>query len=187
MTVAAAPAGRARGAPDPPLPVASYVPDFAEVQVRGLRRRHPEAAGSEATGDRQAPDHAHLAWATGSGTPSSRSTRSVTACRTSCPGHTAFKAPMVADLGTRFEYGINTDWLSGGRGGRRAPRSTSKSRRTSPEPLGMDDTMFSPDEARQANKTPVHVMRTAGDLGRQRPPDDYRSGGLRATAAFTYC
>ena len=69
----------------------------------------------------------------------------------------AFRAPLVADPGTRFEYGINTDWL--GRVVEAVAGTTLDVviKEGVTGPLGMDDTMFALDDARQANKTPVHV------------------------------
>ncbi len=69
----------------------------------------------------------------------------------------AFRAPMVADPGTRFEYGINTDWL--GRVVEAVAGTTLDVvvKENITGPLGMDDTMFALDDARQGNKTPVHL------------------------------
>jgi len=69
----------------------------------------------------------------------------------------AFRAPLVADPGTRFEYGINTDWL--GRVVEAVAGTTLDVviKEGVTGPLGMDDTMFALDEGRRANKTPVHV------------------------------
>jgi len=69
----------------------------------------------------------------------------------------AFRAPLVADPGTRFEYGINTDWL--GRVVEAVAGTTFDVviKEGVTGPLGMDDTMFALDDARLANKTPVHV------------------------------
>ena len=69
----------------------------------------------------------------------------------------ALEAPLVADPGTRFEYGINTDWL--GRVVEAVAGSTLDVviKENVTGPLGMDDTMFALDEGRKAHKTPVHL------------------------------
>nr|WP_218891224.1 serine hydrolase domain-containing protein [Actinomycetospora corticicola] len=86
----------------------------------------------------------------------------------------AFRAPMVADPGTRFEYGINTDWL--GRVVEAVAGTTLDVvvKENITGPLGMDDTMFALDDARQANKTPVHAKGEDGtwaSIGNVLPDD----------------
>ena len=69
-------------------------------------------------------------------------------CRTSCPAQAeAFKAPMLADPGTRFTYGINTDWL--GRVVEAVAGTTLDVvvKENITGPLGMADTMFRLDDA----------------------------------------
>ncbi|GLZ56259.1 serine hydrolase domain-containing protein [Actinomycetospora sp. NBRC 106378] len=77
----------------------------------------------------------------------------------------AFQAPMVADPGTRFEYGINTDWL--GRVVEAVAGTTLDVvvKENITGPLGMDETMFALDDARQSNKTPVHAKGEDGSWG----------------------
>ncbi len=75
----------------------------------------------------------------------------------------AFRAPMTCDPGTRFEYGINTDWL-----GRVAEAVAGASldvvvKEHVTEPLGMHDTMFRLDEPRTQNAVTVHVPGEGGD------------------------
>jgi methyl acetate hydrolase len=69
----------------------------------------------------------------------------------------AFSAPMLFDPGTRFEYGINVDWLglvveavSG-----ESLDAYFKTHITGP--LGMDNTTATMTEAQRANSTPIHV------------------------------
>ena len=51
-------------------------------------------------------------WATGSGARTWRGGRRSPASRTSLSGsNVMFKAPLLADPGTTYNYGINTDWL----------------------------------------------------------------------------
>jgi methyl acetate hydrolase len=77
----------------------------------------------------------------------------------------AFKAPLVADPGTRFEYGINTDWL--GRVVEVVAGTTLDVviKENITGPLGMDDTMFDLADDRKGNKTPVHVKGEDGTWG----------------------
>jgi methyl acetate hydrolase len=93
----------------------------------------------------------------------------------------AFKAPLLTDPGTRFEYGINIDWL--GRVVEAVAGATLdivvKERIT--EPLGMGDTMFRLDEPRSAHCVTVHVpgedgnWASAGGILNRTP--DWWSGG----------
>lgn len=92
----------------------------------------------------------------------------------------ALKAPLVADPGTRFEYGINTDWLGqvveavGG-----ATLDTLVAQGVT-GPLEMADTMFILDAGRKHNEVTVHVPNgdgwvSAGDILNQEP--EYYAGG----------
>ncbi len=77
----------------------------------------------------------------------------------------AFKAPMVAHPGERFEYGINTDWLG------KVVESVAGTtldvvvKEHITEPLGMHDTMFSLDDGRKENVVMVHVKGEDGAWG----------------------
>ena len=77
----------------------------------------------------------------------------------------AFKAPMTSHPGERFEYGINTDWL------RKVVESVAGTtldvviRDNITTPLGMSDTMFALDAARQDNVVMVHVQGEDGAWG----------------------
>jgi methyl acetate hydrolase len=67
-----------------------------------------------------------------------------------------FKAPMVTDPGTRWEYGINTDWL-----GRVVEAASGLDLRDYLDahilgPLGMTSTRFLIDEAQRAESVPIH-------------------------------
>src|ERR1700749_4354778 len=73
-----------------------------------------------------------------------------------------FGAPLLADPGTRFNYGINTDWL-----GRVVEVISGLTfdvavKQGVTGPLGMDQTTFLMDEAERAVSTPVYVK---GDDG----------------------
>ena len=98
------------------------------------------------------------------------------------PGNAeAFKAPLVADPGTIYTYGINTDWL--GRVVEAVSGTTLdvvvKDKITGP--LGMGDTMFRLDEQRYANCVTLHVPGedgswvSAGEILNQSP--DWWAGG----------
>jgi len=68
-----------------------------------------------------------------------------------------FKAPMVADPGTAYEYGINTDWL-----GRVVEAAGGRSLRDHLAehvlgPLGMTSTTFLMDDEQRADCVPVHL------------------------------
>jgi methyl acetate hydrolase len=75
----------------------------------------------------------------------------------------AFKAPLVADPGSKFVYGISVDWLGkvveavAGKGLDEVVREGITG------PLGMDDTMFKLDDARLDNAVRVH---TKGEDGK---------------------
>jgi methyl acetate hydrolase len=100
----------------------------------------------------------------------------------------AFKAPMVADPGTRFNYGINIDWL-----GRVIEAVTGKGldvliAEGITGPLGMDDTAFTLTAAQRANRAAVHVKGgdgnwfDVGDVANRTDPDWWAGGhGLYST------
>jgi methyl acetate hydrolase len=74
-----------------------------------------------------------------------------------------FSAPMVADPGTRFEYGINTDWL-----GKvvEAVSGQSLDRYLAEhvfDPLGMHSTAFLLDDQQRARCVPVHDKDETGN------------------------
>jgi len=87
-----------------------------------------------------------LGWETATGTPNVLSGDNV-----------IFTAPLVADPGTRFEYGINIDWLgkvieaAGGKGFDQAIADGVTG------PLGMNETAFVMSDAQRANSSPIHV------------------------------
>ncbi len=140
-------------------PVEEYCPEFAQVQVlervdggRPILR----APATKAT-VRQLITHTSglgywfwssgvAAWERATGTPNVLSGSEV-----------IFNAPMVADPGTRFVYGINTDWLgrvveaAGGTGLDEAIAAGVT------EPLGMTDTAFTITQEQLQEATPVHL------------------------------
>ncbi len=93
----------------------------------------------------------------------------------------AFTAPLLSDPGTRFEYGINTDWL-----GRVVEAVSGQSLDTYigsniTAPLGMSNTTARMTEAQRANSTPIHVPGEDGawiptDIDWAPEPDFYGGG-----------
>lgn len=99
------------------------------------------------------------------------------------------KAPLLFDPGTRWEYGISTDWL-----GKLVEKVSGESleacfRRGVFAPLGMDDTFFNVPPDKQARLVSVYRRNEDGSLAEQpRPPAkpaEFFSGGggLHSTAA----
>ena len=96
-----------------------------------------------------------------------------------------FTAPLVADPGTTYEYGINTDWLGRVVEAASDSRSTSTSTERILEPLGMEHTAFAiGDEQRArpgADPPAGRGRRMGGD--RDRLGAASRTGGPAATAS----
>jgi methyl acetate hydrolase len=172
-----------RGELELQAPVATYCPEFADLQVlEGFDGDTPKLrpAGSRAT-VRQLITHT-----TGLGywfwNADLAKYEKVTGLPNVVPGSAeAFKAPMVADPGTQFVYGINIDWL-----GKVAEAVAGQSldvviKEGITGPLGMGDTMFRLDEGRLENCVTVHVKAedgswtSAGELLNQNP--DWWAGG----------
>lgn len=98
------------------------------------------------------------------------------------------KAPLVADPGTRWEYGINTDWV-----GRIVERVSGQTldvylRDKIFTPLGMSDTYFVVPAEKQSRVLPQYVRAADGTLTQQPPPPAPKvtffsgGGGLYSTA-----
>ena len=99
------------------------------------------------------------------------------------------KAPLVSDPGTRWEYGINTDWL-----GKLVEKVSGQSledyfRQHVFEPLGMNDTSFNVPPEKRARMVRVSRRKEDGAFAEQPPtpaePVKFFSGGggLHSTAA----
>ena len=178
-----------RGALDFDAPVESYCPEWADVQVlEGFDGDDPAAAPAGVQGHRPAPRHAHLRasywfwnadivrWEAATGTPNVLSGDNV-----------IFTAPLVADPGTMFEYGINTDWL--GKVIEAASGQTLDEfiAQNITRPLGMDETAFLMSDRQRANSVPVHLKGedgawAASDIELRQDPDYWAGGhGLYAT------
>ena len=153
-----------RGTLDLDAPVDSYRPEFADVQVLdGFDGDTPilRPPASRAT-VRNLVTHttglgywffnADIArWEQVTGNPNVMS-----------GSNEIFKAPMVADPGTTFEYGINTDWL-----GKVVEEASGQSLDKCLDenilgPLGMDNTTFAMTPRQRADCIPIHVR---GDDG----------------------
>ncbi len=146
-------------------PIADYCPEFADVQVLdGWDGDTPRlrAPASQAT-VRQLVTHTTglgywfwsedlVKWEAATSTPNVLSGANV-----------VFTAPLLADPGTTYNYGINTDWL--GKVAEAAGGSTLdvliKDGITGP--LGMNETAFALNEGWKDSTTPVHVKGEDGN------------------------
>ncbi|KQT93530.1 serine hydrolase [Marmoricola sp. Leaf446] len=173
-----------RGDLDLDAPVEEYCPEFAQVQVLDGWDGDQPRLRAPAT---RATVHQLVTHTSGLGywfwNEDLVRFEAATGVPNVVPGSAdAFKAPMVADPGTAFVYGINTDWLgkvveavNGGKGLDQVVRDGVTG------PLGMDDTMFRLDEQRLANCVTVHVpgedgtWTSAGEILNQEP--DWWAGG----------
>ena len=164
-------------------PVAEYCPEFAGVQVMtGIEGDTPvlRPPASQAT-VRNLITHTSglgywfwsdrlVRWESATGTPN------VVAGSAAC-----LTAPMLADPGTQFIYGINIDWL-----GKVVEAVTGTGLDVAIKegitgPLGMDETTFLMTDQQRPNSTPVHVKAgdgtwaAVGEVLSQQP--DYWAGG----------
>ncbi|GAA4705395.1 serine hydrolase domain-containing protein [Pseudonocardia yuanmonensis] len=171
-----------RGELELDAPVDTYRPEFAEIQVlEGFDGDTPKLrpAGSRATVKQLITHTSGLGywfWNEALDTY-----QKVTGLPNVLGGAEAFKAPLVADPGTQYVYGINTDWLG------RVVESVAGQgldvviKENITGPLGMDDTMFLLDDDRRENCVTVHVRgedgnwTSAGELLPQEP--DWWAGG----------
>ena len=99
------------------------------------------------------------------------------------------RAPLMFDPGTRWEYGINSDWL-----GRLVEKISGQTledyfRQHIFQPLGMNDTFFNVPAEKQARVVSVHQRQDDGSLV-QSPPQPFTpvrffsgGGGLYSTAS----
>jgi methyl acetate hydrolase len=178
-----------RGNLDLDAPVERYLPEFANLQVLDgfdgdTPRLRPPA--TKATVRHLVTHTSGLAywfwnadivrWQEVTGTPHVMSGSDV-----------IFTAPLVADPGTRYEYGINTDWL-----GRVVEAASGQSldvyfAEHILGPLGMDSTAFLMSEEQRANSVPIHLRGEDGawapsELDWSQEPDWWAGGhGLYST------
>lgn len=154
-----------RGDLDLDAPIERYCPQFADLQVLdGFEGDTPKLRppASKATVKQLITHTAGVSywfwnadivkWEAATGTPNVLSGSNV-----------IFTAPLVADPGTRFEYGINTDWL--GKVIEAASGSTLDVavKEGITGPLGMSETAFLMNERQRANSVPVHLKGEDGD------------------------
>jgi methyl acetate hydrolase len=172
-----------RGNLDLDAPVADYCPEFADVQVlAGFDGEAPQlrAPARQATVKNLITHTTGLGywfwsedlvrWEAASGIPN------VVAGSSAC-----LSAPMLADPGERFIYGINIDWL-----GQVVEAVTGVGLDVAIKdgvtgPLGMDQTTFLMNDDQRPNSAPVHVKGedgnwvAIGEVLNQSP--DYWAGG----------
>jgi methyl acetate hydrolase len=178
-----------KGTLDLDAPVDTYRPEFAEVQVLegfdgDTPRLRPPA--SRATVKQLITHTAGLSywfwnealarWESVTGTPNVLSGSNV-----------IFTAPMVADPGTTYEYGINTDWLGKVVEAAAGVTLDVAIKDGIIDPLGMVETSFAPTDKQRANLAALHVKGEDGrwaDVGEVLPasPEYYAGGhGLYST------
>ena len=179
-----------QGRLDLDAPVDSYCPEFAEVQVlEGWDGDKPRlrAPATRATVRHLVTHTSGLTYWFWNADVTKY--EQVTGIPNVVPGRIdAFKAPMVADPGSRFVYGINTDWL-----GRVIEAVTGKGldvvvKEGVTGPLGMDGTSFTLTPGQTAARAAVHVKDDsgrwfdAGDIVNRTDPDWWAGGhGLYST------
>jgi methyl acetate hydrolase len=149
-----------KGNLDLDAPIADYCPEFADIQVLdGWDGDTPKlrAPASQAT-VKQLVTHTSglgywfwseelVKWEAATSTPNVLSGANV-----------IFTAPLLADPGTQYIYGINTDWLGkvAEAAGGRTLDVLIKDGITGP--LGMNETAFTLNEGWKDSTTPVHVQ-----------------------------
>jgi CubicO group peptidase (beta-lactamase class C family) len=178
-----------RGALELDAPADTYLPEFAHLPVlEGFDGDTPKLrpAGARAT-VRQLITHTTglaywffspeiVRWEALTGTPNVMS-----------GSKAVFTAPLVADPGTRFEYGISTDWL-----GRVMEAASGQSLDAYLDanilgPLGMHNTAFLMTDEQRARSVPVHLRGedgqwTATDIDWSQRPEWWAGGhGLYST------
>ena len=153
-----------QGRLDLDAPVEQYRPEFAQIQVLdGWDGDQPRlrAPASRAT-VRQLVTHSsglsYWFW-----NADLARYEQVTGTPNVVPGkREALMAPLVADPGTRFEYGINTDWLGLVVEAVAGTTLDVVLKEHVLGPLQMDDTMFRLDGHRLANTVSIHVPGEGG-------------------------
>ena len=177
-----------RGLLDLAAPIETYCPAFADLQViEGFDGDTPRlrAPASKATVKQLITHTAGLGywfwnadlvrWEAATGTPNVLSGSNV-----------IFGAPLIADPGTKLEYGINTDWL-----GKVVEAASGMTLDVAVKdgitgPLGMNDTSFTPSNAERENLVPVHLKGADGwaasEIELALDPEYYAGGhGLHST------
>jgi methyl acetate hydrolase len=149
-----------QGKLDIDAPVERYCPQFAEVEVlEGFDGDTPRTR-SPAT---KATVKQLLTHTTGLGywffSPELVKWEAATGVPNVLSGLNAiFKAPMLFDPGTRFQYGINLDWLGNVIEAASGMRLDQAIAEVVTGPLGMTETAFLMSDAQRANSVPVHLQ-----------------------------
>jgi methyl acetate hydrolase len=178
-----------QGKLDLDAPVERYCPEFAEVQVLdGFDGDTPlmRPPASQATVKQL------LTHTTGLGywffSPELIKWEALTGIPNVLSGlNVIFNAPMLFDPGTRFEYGINLDWLGQVIYAASGMKLDEAIARGVTEPLGMSETAFVMSDAQRANSVPVHVQGEDGawaatDIDLSQQPEYWAGGhGLHST------
>ena len=179
-----------QGKLDLDAPVETYRPDFAEIQVlEGFDGDTPRLRppGSRATVRNLVTHTSGLGYWFWDANLARY--EQLTGLPNVVPGQAAaLKAPMVADPGTRFVYGINSDWLGlvveaiAGQGLDVVVRESITG------PLGMDSTTFMLSDGQRAGKAALQVKgddgawTDIGDVVNRTDPDWWAGGhGLYST------
>jgi methyl acetate hydrolase len=178
-----------RGTLDLRAPVSAYLPEFADLPVLDgfdgdVPRLRPPA--TQATAHQLLTHTSGLAYWFWNG-DLFRWERATGTANVLQGTMEAFTAPLVADPGTRFEYGISTDWL--GRVVEVASRTPLDVyvQRNVLEPLGMTSSSFRMSEEQRSRSVPVHRLREDGSWAPTRidwpqTPEFWSGGhGLYAT------
>ncbi len=172
-----------RGELDLDAPVDSYCPDFADLQVLDgfdgdTPRLRPPA--SRATVQQLVTHTSGLGYWFWSDLL--QRWHQVTGVPTVVAGSSAsFTAPLVADPGTAYVYGISTDWLGKVVEAVAGTTLDVVVKEGVSEPLGMGSTAFLPSDTQLPDLTPVHVRgedgpwTSAGEILNQSP--DWWAGG----------
>ncbi|MGI9030814.1 MAG: serine hydrolase domain-containing protein [Ilumatobacteraceae bacterium] len=145
-------------------PIDTYCPQFADLQVLdGFDGDEPRlrAPASRAT-IKQLITHTTglgywfwnaglVRWESATGTPNVLSGSNV-----------IFTAPLLADPGTTYEYGINTDWLGKVVEAVSGVALDVAIKEGITGPLGMDETTFIMSPEQRATSTPIHLQSEDG-------------------------
>lgn len=178
-----------QGSLDLNAPIDTYCAEFADVQVLdGFDGDTPRlrAPASRAT-VKQLITHTTglgywfwnddiVRWESATGTPNVLAGTNI-----------IFTAPLVADPGTRFEYGINTDWLGKVVEAASGVTLDVAIKEGITGPLGMGETEFAPTAEQRANLTPIHLRGddgawTASEIELNVAPEYWAGGhGLHST------
>ena len=164
ITTAAALQLMERGRLDVDAPVEMYCPDFAKLQV--LEGFEDDTPSLRPPATRATVKHL-MTHTSGLGyrfwSDDLVRWEKLTTVANAAPGSAGLlRAPLLADPGAAFRYGVNTDWLgkvveaAGG-----SPLDVTI-REAITGPLRMDNTTFVLDDAQRAALTPVHVKKEGG-------------------------